>query len=320
MIKVNQNRKWKSIMLIRYFSASLLIFVLSACGGGGDSTAPSTSIPVAQPTVFTGTFVDSAVENINYKTSSSTGVTLNDGNFNYQSGEKITFSIGDINFPEVTANTYITPLDFFQTQDINQVSVVNTLRLLQSLDLDGDATNGINIPAAAHELAKNLVVDFSSNNFDEQVANLVLMSGAVNTVLISSEQAVYHFQQTLDDLNNQNVANCGMTHNKVGQSGYFETFFHNVAGKATIIDDCTIKITQFDYDGEGPEVYFYAAKDHDYNSVNAFPISQKINGSEYSNASFLLRLPDNKSLDDLTGISVWCVDFNADFGHMEFTP
>ncbi len=242
------------------------------------------------------------------------------GEFTYQLNEKVTFSIGDINFPEVSAATTLTPLEVFNTNDINTLSVVNMLRLLQSLDEDGNPDNGIKITIKAHELAKNLTVDFASTAFDQQVADLVSMSGAVNNSLISAEQATYHFQLTLNGGNNGTPSTCAKTNTKVGYSGDFQTFFHNVSGKATVIDDCTIEITNFSYDGGGPQVYFYAGVNHDYASASAFPLGQNISGTVYNNDTITLRIPANKSLDDLTGLSVWCSDFSADFGHMTFTP
>ncbi len=295
----------------------LSVFLLSACGGGD---TPMVITPVDNPpapTIYMGVFLDSPVENLNFTTASGSGSTNNKGEFSYQLNENITFSIGAIDFPQVAAGIIITPLNIIDTQDINEVAVVNMLRFLQSLDIDGNADNGIQISNAAHDLAKELRLDFTDSDFDAKVANLVEMSGALNKQLITAEEAVYHFQQTLND---QNISSCEKTHSKVGHNGSFSTFAHNVSGKATIIDDCTIQITQFSYDGGGPEVYFYAAKNHMYSGGDAFSISQKINGRIYSDAVFLLRLPTNKTLDDLTGLSVWCADFNADFGNMEFTP
>jgi hypothetical protein len=95
---------------------------------------------------------------------------------------------------------------------------------------------------------------------------------------------------------------------------------HNASGKATIIDDCTIHISEFYNDGGGREVNVYAGDNHNYSDVSAFAVSQHINGIVFDNDSLTLVLPDGKTLDDLTGLRVWCVDFTASFGQMEFTP
>jgi hypothetical protein len=300
-----------------------IAFFTISCGGG--SSTPSvpeipTTVVVVEPAVFTGVFLDSAVEGMSYATTTSSGVTNSLGEFSYQTNEEVTFSIGDIVMPAVAANSILTPLDVMDTDNINHPSVVNVLRLLQSLDEDGNADNGIKIPETALELAKGLTVDFASSDFESQVADLIQMSGGVNQQLISTEDAIYHFQITLAALTDQSITNCPKTHSKVGYYGFFETLAHNVSGRAEFIDDCTIKITDFNYDGGGPEVFFYGAIDHEYSASDAFAIGQKINGVAYNNAEIIIRLPDNKTLDDLTGISVWCVDFDANFGQVTFTP
>jgi hypothetical protein len=310
-------------MKTQYFTITLATLLLLGCGGGGGGETASNEVatpPVVTtpaPEVYTGIFVDSAVENLSYSTDSGSGRTNDKGEFSYQLNETIVFSIGGITFPAVEAQALMTPLTVFNTQDMNEDAVVNMLRLLQSLDVDGDASNGIEISNTFHEVAEALSIDFSNIDFDEQLADFIAVSGSINQQLISASEAIEHFQTTL---NNQELGSCDKTHPKVGYSGFFSTLAHNVAGKATIIDDCTIQITQFDYDGGGPAVAFYAARDHEYSSASAFPISQYINGQVYDNASILLTLPTNKSLDDLTGISVWCADFNADFGNMTFSP
>jgi hypothetical protein len=279
-----------------------------------------TPTPEPAPVVFTGIFLDSAVQNLNYATPTAVGKTNNKGEFEFMNNEQVIFSIGNIQFPAVAADTYITPLDIFSTGDVNHTSVVNMLRLLQSLDIDGDATNGIVIPDAAHDLAQSLSVDFSASDFDSQVENLVQMSGSINQQLIAAQDAVYHFEQTLAEVSSLQNNICDSTHAMVGQSGFFMTQAHNVAGMATVLNDCSIKITNFDYDGGGPRVYFYAANNDAYSDSTAFAISRRIEGQAYNGAEFILRLPTNRTLDDLDGLSVWCSDFNADFGHLTFTP
>jgi hypothetical protein len=301
--------------------AVFIAFCTVSCGGGGGSSS-STQTPIVetQPTVFTGMFLDSAVEGLSYETLTNSGLTNAKGEFTYQANENVIFSIGDIAMPTVIANSVLTPLDVMNTDNVNHPSVVNVLRLLQSLDEDGIADNGIKIPAVALELAQGLTVDFASADFESQVANLVQMSGGVHQQLISTEDAIYHFQMTLATLSNQSITNCPKTHSKVGYYGSFETIAHNVSGRAEFIDDCTIKITEFNYDGGGPEVFFYGAVDHKYAESDAFSIGQKINGIVYSNDEVILRIPNDKTLDDITGISVWCSDFNANFGQVTFTP
>lgn len=313
-------------MLLKFIAIKPLLIVsaislLGACGGGSDNSnnAPITPQEPA-PQTFTGQFIDAAVEGLTYQTQTQSGTTNAQGEFTFAANETITFSIGGITFPVVDAQSLITPLTLFSTEDVNDQLVVNLLRMLQSFDEDGNLDNGIKIPSLIHDLAANISVDFSSPEFAAQIENLLVASGVFHMSLVSTDDAISHFEQSLAALNQQSNSTCEQSHEMVGWSGFFSTLAHNVAGKATIIDDCTILISQFYYDGGGPEVYFYAAQNHQYASDSAFSVSSRISGSVYDNDSLTLKLPNNSTLDDLTGLSVWCVDFDANFGQMEFTP
>tara|TARA_R110001583_G_scaffold53742_1_gene165370 strand:+ start:1289 stop:2203 length:915 start_codon:yes stop_codon:yes gene_type:complete len=304
--------------MVRTLLATFPVLLLTACGGSDSSDNMSTTNNDTNPQ-FSGYFIDGAVENINFTTATQSGKTDAQGKFTFQQDEDITFSIGNIRFPSISAATTLTPLNLFSTEDINNLSVVNALRLLQSLDDDGDVSNGITIPPQAHLLATALNVDFSSTDFETQVSDLLANSGAVGTTLISADQAISHFQSTLDALQQTIPSECGQTHTLVGNSADFSTLAHEVTGTASIIDDCTIEVTNFNYDGSAPLVYFYAAIDNQYSSNDAFAVSQQLQqGSAYSNETIRLRLPTGKTLDDLNSISVWCVDFSVSFGEVNF--
>ncbi len=307
-------------MTTKLLFSSVLALLLNACGSDNNAEIKDNLTPTSVITTYTGVFLDSAVAGLNYKTASQDGQTNALGEFTFQDDEIITFSIGNVDLPSINAALYLTPLELYQTTDINKIEVVNLLRLLQSLDIDGDASNGIEIAESIHQLAANLSLDFSADNFEQQVSELVSQSGAAHQTLISAAMAIEHFQLTLEEINANNITSCTAEHENVGHSGFFNTLAHNVSGKATIVDDCTIEISDFSYDGGGPEVYFYGAIDHQYDSDAAFAIGQKISGQVYENSSFIIKLPSDKSLGDLTGLSVWCVDFAANFGQMEFTP
>jgi len=113
-----------------------------------------------------GIFLDSAVEGLNYRTTSQSGITNTAGEFIYQENEQIIFFIGDIDFPQVVAQDIIMPLDVFNVTSSEDISVINMARLLQSLDIDADPTNGIVIDQMAHNSAMNMTVDFSAADFD----------------------------------------------------------------------------------------------------------------------------------------------------------
>jgi hypothetical protein len=89
-----------------------------------------------------------------------------------------------------------------------------------------------------------------------------------------------------------------------------------VSGVARIVDNCTIEVTAFNYDGGGlPDVFFYGGVNNDYR--NGFPIGANLFGRPMVNATVTLTLRDG-DLDRMDGISVWCVRANANFGDGKF--
>lgn len=120
-----------------------------------------------------------------------------------------------------------------------------------------------------------------------------------------------------NNTNNTPGRDCDSTHAKIGQSMEFSTLFHDVAGTATIFDDCTIEITNFTYDGTGIDVRIYAGLGGNFGS--GFPISADLLSPEpYAGATLTLQLPEDRTLDDLDGLSVWCVDVGISFGDGTF--
>ena len=75
---------------------------------------------------------------------------------------------------------------------------------------------------------------------------------------------------------------CASDHPRVGQTAELITRFHNVTGTATLVDNCTIEITNFNY------------------------------------VTFRLSLPADMSLDDFDSISIWCVAVGISFGDAIF--
>lgn len=168
----------------RSFTLAIIALVLSGCDG----------IEIQKNQ---GQFIDSPVEGLEYETPSFSGKTNQYGQFDYLLGESVTFSIGSIRFPAVLAGEEITPLSIFGVNDLENVSVVNMLRFLQTLDQDANPLNGIVISDQAIAAAAGADVNFSAYNFDTQVASIVKNSGSPYTTLIDSADAVQHFRTAL---------------------------------------------------------------------------------------------------------------------------
>ena len=111
---------------------------------------------------------------------------------------------------------------------------------------------------------------------------------------------------------------CDATHAKVGQAAQLSTFAHGVSGTATIIDDCTIEVTSFNFDGNGIDVRFYGGVGGNYRAGFSMSEEDLRRDAGYSNETVYAQLPVDRTLDDLDGISVWCVPAGANFGDGQF--
>ncbi len=137
--------------------ALLALATLAACGSGDDDTVASTQ---------TGTFVDSPVAGLNYVGSTTTArTTTAAGQFNYEAGETLTFSIGNLVLGAAAGAAVVTPLSITSgAASASDQQVSNKLILLQTLDADGDLNNGIQITEAIRNIVS---VNAGSINFSQ---------------------------------------------------------------------------------------------------------------------------------------------------------
>lgn len=181
-------------------SRSLALFLavpvalLSACGGGGGGGGPS------------GTFLDSAVAGLDYNTSAgSLGTTDANGRFRYEAeGVQVTFFVGDIVVGIAPGAAVLTPLDLVAFAiDETDDEVTNIARFLQTIDLDLDPSNGIEIPEAVRTAAVGVTIDFSQSiaNFEatEQAKVSTITAGLPggSRTLIPAMDAQEHLGDTL---------------------------------------------------------------------------------------------------------------------------
>ena len=123
----------KSITLSSVAIASLL---LVGCGSGGG--AKSTSIG-------TGYYIDSAVAGVDYICGTQTGTTDINGKFIFEENKNCTFKVGNIILREVNASTLKDGITILEDNP-------DTARFLQTLDIDGNASNGIEVSDAVKKL------------------------------------------------------------------------------------------------------------------------------------------------------------------------
>ena len=169
-------------------SGVLLLSLLTACGGdgGGSGGTPPGGGQSIGPVVLAGRFVDRPVEGLRYTTPTRNGKTDANGTFVYQTGETVSFHVGDILIGQAAGAATVTPLTLagapapvslletnlaVRTVNLNKQAgsgraapldiATNIALFLQTLDEDGDLTNGIKIPAAMANLAAGASLNFA---------------------------------------------------------------------------------------------------------------------------------------------------------------
>ncbi|MEP6389488.1 MAG: type I secretion C-terminal target domain-containing protein, partial [Halioglobus sp.] len=128
----------------------MLEFGITGTDGDGDIATDSVNVAV---------LVDGVVSGIHYETTSGLqGSTDDSGAFQYRSGDSVTFSVGNVVLgtflaDEVMADgkVFLQEIAGVGLEDMNDDYVENMAVLLQSLDNDGDAYNGIVINDSIHE-------------------------------------------------------------------------------------------------------------------------------------------------------------------------
>jgi hypothetical protein len=205
---------------------SSLLLPLFACGGGSSGTTSDLDTP-ANSSTQTGVFLDSPIIQIAYQTETLSGFTNDKGEFDYLPGEAVTFSIGDLIFPSTPAIGVVTPLNIAGTTDIDDPAVINMIRLLQTLDSDGDPSNGITIADAAKVNAEQVDFSLTEEAFASlpAVSSLIANGGQTVTVteLVNTSDAIAHFEAELADAFSINmvgkIATSVMTSDEAGCNG-----------------------------------------------------------------------------------------------------
>ena len=110
---------------------------------------------------------------------------------------------------------------------------------------------------------------------------------------------------------------CVSTSPLVGQSSQFRVSnIYGISGTVTIVSDCQIQITDFFYNGLGPNISVYAGIDGDFqNGVN---MSRPINGEEFKGDTLDLFLPEGATFNEFNSISIWCFEFDVNFSDAVF--
>ncbi|MEM7081642.1 MAG: Ig-like domain-containing protein [Pseudomonadota bacterium] len=183
-----------SFRLLTLLAASL---VLVGCGQG---SGPEPVAGTPQPPQ-TGVLVDAPVSGVAWSASGgASGVTTTAGEFQYLPLETITFSIGDIMLGSVAGAPFVTVVELTNSVSPTQQAAVNQLVFLQSIDEDGDLSNGIQVSATATANAGGVTLDFTADDFPMQVATVVETLMGAGAEVRSESEALNHFYNTYAEM------------------------------------------------------------------------------------------------------------------------
>ena len=114
--------------------------------------------------------------------------------------------------------------------------------------------------------------------------------------------------------------------------GKFTEFHHGIAGTVYALNQSSLFVKDFQYDGAGPDAFFWAGTDSDKPSEDGvilpYPFEGKfysyqdqsapVLGRFYPSQDVVLHLPGGTQVNDLKWLSVWCRAFSANFGQVLF--
>src|SRR5438105_15694398 len=118
-----------------------------------------------QSPVLTGVFAGPTA-GLKYQTPTLSGVTTDDGEFQYRAGEVISFLVGGLVLGAVEAAPRLNLAQLVnrvagKIDKLHDPAVANLGRFIHSLDQDGNLETGVRIAPAVHELIGPAPINFS---------------------------------------------------------------------------------------------------------------------------------------------------------------
>lgn len=146
-----------------------------------------------------GVFIDSPVEGLKYETETHSGFTDENGSYDYEVGETVTFYIGEIKLGSAVASDELSPISISSDPDatLETTEVQNIAAFLQTLDKDGNPANGILID---EEIINS--ISFSEIDFTKPIIQIlgeitleVFQNTGINLNVVFPEVATVHFAE-----------------------------------------------------------------------------------------------------------------------------
>lgn len=153
-------------------------FTLTSCGGGGSGGGDTSTPPVSEAPVQSGSLVDIPISGLSYVSGTTNGTTSNTGGYSFRcpSGcDSIRFAVGGITLGQATAAATLTLRELQGGMESGVLSSVTLRRgqFLFALDSDADVGNGISIPSEVATILANRSLSFTSTTFDADLAAIL---------------------------------------------------------------------------------------------------------------------------------------------------
>ncbi|XP_022080796.1 protein Skeletor, isoforms B/C-like [Acanthaster planci] len=122
----------------------------------------------------------------------------------------------------------------------------------------------------------------------------------------------------------------GFTAPAVHDLGALPTYAHRVrADSVKVLDAKTLRFENLFYDGNGPDAYFWAGTTSSPTrdgikliwkpGMPATGTNQRLDRS-FNGDTIVVTMPDGMTVYDITYVSLWCVLFRSNFGHVTINP
>jgi subtilisin family serine protease len=227
------------------FFATLLIFI--GCGGGGESSITNNKTTM-------GRLLDSAISGVSYNCGSTRDITTTGGIFVCPINTTVTFTIGGITLGKIILTSSqnlqdITPAKLYnlKNDNYNDKRILNFIRLVQTLDDDNNASNGIYISSYTKEkLSKKLDISDIKTTEEDLEDTLKI----IDKDLITKDIALMHYKNTIINLPLEDIIE--PYYNQQWYINKNETFY----SKNNIDDDANINVTDImeNYTGKGVKI------------------------------------------------------------------
>lgn len=162
--------------------------------------------PIIGREVKKGVFLGEPVEGLEFRSADLTGVTGQNGIFEYKIDSNIQFFIGGIVLGSAIAKPIITPMDLIrETLTETTEFAVNIARFLETLDNDANTENGIKINEEVRRLAIDMSINFKQGGkaFEDDtdvqkvIEQLTALAGVGTRKLVPAEVVRQRLERTL---------------------------------------------------------------------------------------------------------------------------